>query len=112
MTREEILAMKPGSELDVLVAEKTLRFPAPAYSSDIRAAWELVEHLHQNGRGVYIHYNADNAEPASIRGAAVMIYSPTDNAMAERTTGWIHGESVPHALCLAAILAVEAVPMG
>jgi hypothetical protein len=72
--REQILAMKPGRELDALVAEKVMGLPnvrkymsryvhdnhpekawvtgivdIPEYSTDISAAWEVVEKMHEWG---------------------------------------------------------------
>lgn len=109
MTRDEILALKPGSGLDVLVAEKTLRFPAPAYSSDIRAAWELVDELHERGMWLsintltnVIHVNADSDRP--------YLRSVTSRPM--RLVALSVGESVPHSICLAFLLAMEEQPMG
>src|SRR5690606_20607824 len=57
--RDEILAMKPGRELDALVADKVMgytthgqfrekngvRVMIDRYSADIAAAWEVVERL-------------------------------------------------------------------
>ena len=69
LTREEILSLLPGRELDALIAkhvmgldmvedqlpqlpryyltdyEKTIHRDVPLYSSDISAAWEVVTHL-------------------------------------------------------------------
>lgn len=69
MSKDEILAMKPGRELDALVAEKVMGLPKPyetrpggdwvynvqdsfvpvrtlkRYSTDISAAWEVVEKM-------------------------------------------------------------------
>lgn len=49
MTREEILAMRPGRDLDLLVCErvfdnKTFGSVKP-YSTDISAAWPVVEEM-------------------------------------------------------------------
>lgn len=91
MTRDEILALKPGRELDVLVAEKVMGTPVhweravaignriewvrcepyrvgeirrteddkpvPPYSTDIAAAWEVVEVLRNNHFAVRIETN-------------------------------------------------------
>lgn len=48
MNREEILAVEPGEELDLEVALKVIRIapysPEP-YSTDILAAWKVVDEL-------------------------------------------------------------------
>ena len=45
MTRDEVLAMKPGSKLDLLVCEKVMKWKTPWEpffpSTDIAAAWEV-----------------------------------------------------------------------
>ncbi|WP_028609218.1 BC1872 family protein [Paenibacillus harenae] len=54
LTREKVLAMKPGRELDALVAERVMGIILPNihnanfYSTDIDAAWELVEKMRDN----------------------------------------------------------------
>jgi hypothetical protein len=66
MTRDEVLAMKPGRELDALVAgrvmgwrvfeTKLIKDGYVAYladfnpSTNIAAAWEVVEKLHSTGK--------------------------------------------------------------
>jgi len=45
MSREEILEMKPGRELDVLVAQKIFDNCVCGYSTDITAAWQVVEKM-------------------------------------------------------------------
>ena len=49
MTREEILAMEPGWRMDVEIAQimgwEGEADERPAYSTDISAAWELLENL-------------------------------------------------------------------
>jgi hypothetical protein len=64
LTRDEILAMEPGRELDALVAEKVMGWTKvgenaweapnikgypllPRYSTDIATAWEVVEKIAQ-----------------------------------------------------------------
>jgi len=59
MTREEILAMPADPALDALVAEKVLGLrlcrEVPAYSTDITAAWELLDALRMHGFYASIH---------------------------------------------------------
>lgn len=121
--------MKPGLELDILIAEKVmgenvvinksgskaggyyyslgparwydmqgdmqLANPVPAYSEDISAVWQLVEKL-----------------PFVFELITNNPYGPTTPE-----TEWMatfnaefeaHGESAPHAICLAALKAVGA----
>lgn len=63
MNREQVLAMKPGRELDLLIAEKiigwgkyeALNYIPNKYSTDIAAAWEIAKkindclHLKEHG---------------------------------------------------------------
>jgi hypothetical protein len=108
--------MNPGLELDVLVAEKVMGqaipregFPAshrptfpgayylPAYSTDIAAAWEVVEKL----------------QSMQAEASLLMIKNPvvktcrvrfmTENA---EIAGHSQEQSMPHAICLAALKAV------
>lgn len=58
-TREQILALEPGRELDKIVAEHVTKYQSltthlnadgtfgylPNYSTDIAAAWEVVKHM-------------------------------------------------------------------
>jgi len=49
-TRDEVLAMKPGSKLDLLVCEKVMKWITPWEpffpSTDISAAFDVWEHDH------------------------------------------------------------------
>lgn len=54
MTRDEILKMKPGRELDVLIAKTVFRnaknswdweFTLPSYSTDMSAAFDVVKEM-------------------------------------------------------------------
>jgi len=67
LTRDEILVMKPGRELDALVAEKTMgqRFRSEwhklhndtiaCYSTDIAAAFEVETKAIENDPSMYVH---------------------------------------------------------
>ena len=110
MTRDEVLAMKPGRELDALVAEKVMGWKVaqvfdlkdtdgtniangitpysigqrvPHYSTDIAAAWEVV------GKFEYI----DVRRFKDHWGCTV--YGQT-----------VTGKTAPEAICKAALLAV------
>lgn len=108
--------MKPGRELDALVAEKVMNFALgmmseqdvepsiivdqavasfdviPYYSTDISAAWEVVEKL--AGRFVpSLTLGPTNEWQAVFQESTDVIY-------------YEHSNSAPHAICLAALKAV------
>jgi len=96
MTRDEILAMKPGRELDALIAEKVMGWSwgiigdlIPAYSTDISAAWEVVEEM---GDCLHLRQHGEQGE-----WEAWFCGYPNSKA---------HGETAPEAICKAALLAV------
>lgn len=55
-TREEIMSMSAGHELDAIITTAVMGFDQcdtdSPYSTDIAAAWEVVEEL--QSRGIYI----------------------------------------------------------
>lgn len=106
MTREQILAMQPGRELDALVAEKVMgltnfywlsgeRFYGPEYqhnrlsdySTDISAAWEVVDKI-----------------------GSVKVLGPTiqgewySSVLGNRKVG-VWAKTAPEAICKAALIA-------
>jgi len=103
MTRDELLELKPGRELDALVAEKVMgyithgqfrekngvRVMIDRYSTDIAAAWEVVEMFSY----IDIHRYDDFF--------ACAIY-PIGNSAVMRA----RGKTMPEAICKAALLAV------
>ena len=128
MTRDEILALEPGPELDALVAEKVMGYmiraehvcgasgfgmpgdvcpgcregrPGPFYSgkahysTDIAAAWEVAEKVIR-WRGSIIA-GARQYKPKCW--VTISDLSPTPMSGT--------GETMPEALCKAALLAVE-----
>lgn len=121
--------MSPGKELDVLIAEKVMgwklhgdskitsrthgcKYVAPdggyyhgpsEYSTDISAAWELVEFLRDSGQWCCLNLTSDynyvyefNLIKSSLNG----------NATHEITIRSGCCESASHAICLAALKAV------
>ena len=106
---EKKMALKAGRELDALVAEKVMGLPGaavggwynpnlldgpPPYSTDIAAAWEVVEKLLELGWHVDIE-----------DGWCVIVYGGRDGkADSEMEVG----ETAPEAICLAALEAVKA----
>ena len=114
LTREEILALPAGAALDALVAEKVMGLEygpdyveglgpvegwadadgngvdLPAYSTDIAAAWQVVEKV----GGYYALYWM---APGSYGGRyGIQIHDDASHVTAD---------AAPHAICLAALLA-------
>lgn len=104
--------MKPGRELDMLVAEKVMGlnnteyvkewtqeqmkivqgwWPKlyPNYSTDIAAAWEVVEKIQCRSFELNWHLDSYNF---------VRIYKAKF-----QTTNFVYGETAAHAICLAAL---------
>lgn len=141
MTREEILALKPGPELDQLIAEAfdipkdpecphcaeqewmvdqeddtfTCHFcgftrlmtemPHQEFSTDIAEAWAVIEELTSHD------YVKVKLSTSKFHGDYCSIIAPDKSQIPEgltiRDTLAILGESLPHAVCLAALLAVH-----
>lgn len=115
-TRDYILSMPVGKELDSLVDKHIMNPEAselmdemtwftpkgeiereyPAYSSDISAAWEVVEHLRKE------HDMKLSLEMKLFNGCYVFI----KNDMGGMVTGLLEFEEVPEAICKTALLAV------
>jgi len=116
MTREEVLALAPGRELDALVAEKVMGWEykdaiyswgevlrpsqwikpngwpvdrVSCYSTDISAAWEVVEEM---GDCLHLKQHGEQGE-----WEAWFCGYPNSKA---------HGETAPETICKAALLAV------
>ena len=80
----------------------TLANPVPNYSEDIESAWKLVEHFNNKG-GAITYSSMKNG----TRGHFVIlsyVKSPI-NSMHHYVT--VEGESMPHAVCLAALKTLE-----
>lgn len=125
--------MKPGRELDALVAEKVMGLQVkhlppqegltrheeftrqclnfeyqrdiPHYSTDIAAAWMVVEKLHALGFSYCIE-QTENSEKPTVwlvkRGVQEEFTVARDNAEMISESS----EGLPHAICLAALKAV------
>lgn len=116
MTRDEILAIEPGRELDVLVAEKVMRWKPFSGgfriqtgqirtlesvsgsrsfhpSTDISAAWEVRQRIHETIGGTKIISVCDEfPEECQIWDGRKYIS--------------VRANTVPEAICKAALLAV------
>lgn len=114
--------MKPGRELDALVAEKVMGWrllnlrtegyspgqdsrvhnskPIPPYSTSISAAWEIVKHLMEKGFEIALWGPVDRGfkkNPNWVSEVTNMV-----------TRAWWQSEAdtATHAICLAALKAV------
>lgn len=122
LTREKILSMPAGRELDALVAEKVMgwkqcsmegvriktcygkppefgrndgRVRIPGYSTDISAAWEVVEKVKQMN---WFFILSDNLFPDKWE--ASLFWDPNGTMIEARA------ETAPEAICKASLLAV------
>ena len=132
------MEMKAGRELDALVAEKVMgwergdtsrgfmkwypagkrhksgcgEFDIPGYSTDIAAAWEVVEKLGTSGRWVLHLLAPQDADYVMRDGETVQLWRAKfekkfwDVQKAEPYE-WPEGLTAPHAICNAALMLVE-----
>jgi hypothetical protein len=115
MTCEDILNMPAGPKLDDLVAEKVMNDPmgqvwSRHYSTDISAAWEVLEKLFERGWYAEIITDAKTTEidfEIAIRdrnnGTWTLDTGVEDGWI---TDGWVVASTAPLAICRAALLAV------
>ena len=102
MTRDEILNMPAGREMDELIAKiiypDAIEFYVfPNYSTDIKAAWDVVEKIKDNVFCIYWKDRPD-IHDWGIQLEAVDSYSGSEI---------VYGETFPLAICRAALLAVS-----
>jgi hypothetical protein len=137
MTRPRVRddKMEAGKELDALVAEKVMGWtgikhdhaagghivfttgtpegrsrpshhPVPSYSTAIMYAWQVVEKMGERGYWFDIH--------DTYTGTRAVAFMQKEDG--EQLAGWIAGHandvSVPLAICLAALMAVESESSG
>lgn len=108
--------MKPGREMDRLIAEKIMNLPhirtadyliydtdifkpVPFYSTRIEDAWELVEKFVIS---VAVPGSPDSSG-CSFSHYTAIAWAPTDKASHYHIYEW--GDTAPHAICLAALKA-------
>lgn len=101
MTRDEILAMPAGREMDALIWTRvwnggTAIGKLPLYSTDIEAAWNIVEKL-----GLNISQKNLNEFPAGYEKSKYMA-DPELRGKGEFWLAW--GETAPLAICRAALI--------
>lgn len=122
--------MKPGRELDALVAEHVMGWkravqphpelpeitlydlynshvPMPHYSTDIAAAWLVVEKLTSDGIPLVLG-NTTNREKDSQAKFAVTIFENWIGHVIPEDIRHVsaQAETAPHAICLAALKAI------
>jgi len=100
--------LRPGRELDALVAERVTKlswhpdYPGdlPYYSTDISAAWEVIEQVYKDGHGwMLVGPNFDDTKWHA--------YESTGCADPDYGDWYeLDGDTAPHAICLAALKAV------
>lgn len=104
MTRKEILAMKPGRELDEEIAWLVMGYDSipddglPRFSTEIEAAWEVAEHVK--------HLHLYRWE--KIAGGPWECKLRYD----DKPLGYCRAATAPEAICKAALLTMEDAPMG
>lgn len=105
--------MKPGRELDALVAEKVMGRTKPEhfvpknvwlphYSTDIAASWEVVEKMRSMG----FYYSVGSIVALGGRGPTLTESHAAGFGKRNALFETVSGETAPHAVCLAALKAV------
>ena len=109
--------MKPGRDLDALVAEKVMGMKVwkhdgscgcrmadndylPNFSNDIAAAWEVVEKMRNPKTAVSLATIWDHADGGKFKWVAKIEFFGSDRFE------FALADSAPHAICLAALKAV------
>lgn len=96
--------MKPGPELDKMVADKIMGYPEkeiPHYSTEIAPAWKVVEFLLMKLNARIVLRTLDYPDRKDIKGYEVTLSGTYDVQSSALTA--------PHAICLAALTAVGVV---
>lgn len=117
MTKEEILAMEAGLQLDILVAEEILGYKiyagatastaenvlvtsrVPRYSTGISSAWQVVEKMIENGWS----YHGFSSLTFPFSGCEFIKELCVSAAPCNLT----EAKSMPEAICKAALLALQ-----
>ena len=115
MTRDEILKMSAGREMDALIAEKVTELswiifdgkdPAadeltPEYSTNIAVAWQVVEKMREKEFEFFAEWKTEKAVNRS-NSQPWACFSPEDETRPFDAAA----ETMPLAICRAALLAV------
>jgi len=100
MTKDEIMNMPAGREMDTLIAKSIFgnvkkswdwEFTLPSYSTDISAAWRVVEKM------------SDGETPNDVE-----LRTSVRGWRCDFFKGYANAETAPLAICRAALLAVMA----
>lgn len=92
--KEEIMSMKPGRELDILVQEEVLQEERDRCfhpSINMGDAWRVVEHIQKEGWTFFVKGDSDGW---------FANFTKSNIYYLEK------GDTAPHAICIAALLAV------
>jgi len=126
MDKDEILAMKPGRELDTLVAEKIFRLEymecigcyidsngneqkIQRHSTDIAAAWEVVKKMYELGFRYNVNILDDWRFEKPTQHCCFAKLKPdcTDGSYIKDYDHFrAYGNTAPEAICKAALLAM------
>jgi hypothetical protein len=138
MKRNEILKMPAGREMDVLIAEKVMKYkpgtfgvdapvksqhgdwivrPVPFYSTDIAAAWEVVNKIHTMVDGHSGLLDDDQNYLTLVGGdwAATFGVVFDDDEWYDHLGEWplaAKAETAPLAICRAALLVIATDNIG
>lgn len=122
--RPMALTIEEAHRINIAVAEKVMGYPAvwtstepvqltatealargriPSYSTDISAAWEVVEHIHKT-TNLIISIQRQEVNDVNRGYYAVFMkkYFPPGGTN-DIYDNWHFGETAPHAICLAAL---------
>lgn len=101
MKDEDILAMRPGEELDGKITEKVMKDISENYSQDVSSAWKVVERLTEMGWRIDI---MSSAEEENVGGIKMVNGTPVSlNYLSEN----VQSDNLPEAVCKAALLIVN-----
>jgi len=102
--------MKPGPELDALIAAK-IEGPLRHYSTDIACAWEVAEKLRiavvlamECWSDVDIGSDPERLGWAAAAEQVAHVEKGDKTVSVELYAEWSIGETAPHAICLAALV--------
>jgi hypothetical protein len=103
LTREQILAMSAGMEIDTLIAERVMGYTreTDAYSTDVADAWDVVCKLKSMGWRCYVR---DLPDDGIFTAGTACEFQKGD--CRGKSTDHVEASSVPLAICRAALLAI------
>lgn len=105
MNREEILKMPAGREMDVTIGYHVMDVVGPPelypeYSTDIEAAWKVVEWLDKRGLIQICNGDGDSWDARFLAYGILQPFQPPKSSFAS-------AETMPLAICRAALLTVN-----